>query len=61
MSEFQLYVESTFELFDKEGRVVKIWNENRFGQWFRERGKERRWPFITGRWKDNMVIRARSA
>jgi hypothetical protein len=41
--------------------VVKIWNENRFGQWFRERGKERRWPFITGRWKDNMVIRARSA
>jgi len=42
-------------LFDRDGNIVPLWQENRLGKFLRERLRELRVAFVTGRYSDAML------
>lgn len=47
----------TFILRDKDGKVKKLWNENRIGKFLFSHGLDIRIPFITGNYGDKKVVK----
>src|SRR5579885_695120 len=45
---------TAFVLYDKDGNVKPLWNENRVGRFLRERLGEIRIPLLTGRYAEVM-------